>query len=106
MPAAIRIRSMILATLLAVGWPGCGAEPEPVTASMQRPVQQSATSPCHIGGCAGQICSAVPDVITPCGWQPRYRCLSFSSCGGFGPGGSCGWKQTPEMAACIASQRR
>jgi eight-cysteine-cluster-containing protein len=56
---------------------------------------------CQITGCSGQIC-ADKEVITTCEFMPWYGCFKLSECGTFGPGGSCGWKQTPAYLSCMA----
>lgn len=57
---------------------------------------------CMVTGCSGQICAPKP-VFTTCEWRPEYACYSLSTCGAFGPGFTCGWKQTPEFLACLDS---
>jgi hypothetical protein len=58
-------------------------------------------SGCVVTGCSGQIC-ADRHWASTCEWLPRYACFRDARCGRFGPGGACGWEQTPELLACLA----
>lgn len=58
-------------------------------------------SGCVVSGCSGQIC-AEQAWATTCEWLPQYACFHQARCGNFGPGGACGWEQTPELLACLA----
>lgn len=68
----------------------------------QRCVESDAVV-CARGGCSGQICydASQPEPITTCEFLPEYACYDGANCGPFGPGGSCAWEDTPELAACI-----
>ena len=55
---------------------------------------------CIISGCSGEICAPMPG-LSDCMWDPEYACLSQSECGNFGPGGSCGWKETDLYLQCL-----
>lgn len=57
---------------------------------------------CVVTGCSSQICAA-EHMATTCEWLPQYACYRDARCGRYGPGGSCGWEQTPELAACLES---
>jgi hypothetical protein len=59
-------------------------------------------SKCKKTGCSGQIC-AEKEIPTTCEWLPYYGCYKKSVCGNFGPGGTCGWKKTPDFVSCMAS---
>jgi len=59
---------------------------------------------CIVTGCSGQICAAT-EVASTCEWLPRYACFRDAECGRFGPGGSCAWKPTPELAMCLEASR-
>ena len=59
---------------------------------------------CVVTGCSGQIC-AEEHMATTCEWLPHYGCFRDAACGHFGPGGTCGWKATPELAACLETSR-
>lgn len=61
-------------------------------------------SGCAIGGCSGQACGEwefIEGFATTCEWFPRYACYREARCGRFGPGGACGWEETPELLACL-----
>lgn len=55
---------------------------------------------CMVGGCSGQLCADEP-LASTCEWRPHYACFREAHCGRFGPARSCGWEQTPELAACL-----
>lgn len=57
---------------------------------------------CVQTGCSGQLC-ADAHVATTCEWLPHYACYAEPGvrCGGYGPGGSCAFEPTPELAACL-----
>jgi eight-cysteine-cluster-containing protein len=56
---------------------------------------------CYVGGCSGQLCTPFPDMASTCEWQEWYACFQYSSCGGFGEGGLCGWEKTAEFETCM-----
>ncbi len=57
---------------------------------------------CHVGGCSSQLCTDRPGMISTCEWLPHYACYQLSQCGAVGRDGACGWKQTPDLVACLA----
>ena len=61
---------------------------------------------CVVAGCSSELCvrARLGDVATPCLWLPIYECLRGAECGAFGPDGSCGWRQTPEVAECLETE--
>ncbi len=58
--------------------------------------------PCVRTGCSGQIC-ADSHRISTCEFRPEYACYRSAACER-GADGQCGFRQTPELAACIASK--
>ena len=58
--------------------------------------------PCYVGGCSGQVCSDRPDVITTCEYRPEYACYQTAVCEEQVEG-QCGWTETEELNACLAS---
>lgn len=63
----------------------------------------SSQNPCIISGCSGQICAA-ESMVSDCMWQDYYVCFSpgITSCGPFGPGGSCMWEPTIALYECTS----
>lgn len=57
---------------------------------------------CFISGCSGEVCSDRPGVITGCEWHDAYACFCDATCERQ-PDGACGWTETPEVLACLAS---
>jgi hypothetical protein len=58
---------------------------------------------CVKGGCSQTLCiEEGEDVMTTCEWRPEYACYQNAQCERQSDGG-CGWTQTQELAACIAS---
>jgi hypothetical protein len=67
-------------------------------------VVASGGSGCAVAGCSGQLCleaHLADDLATTCEWLPEYACLRDARCGPFGPGGACGWEETPELLECL-----
>ena len=63
-----------------------------------------ASAGCAVAGCSGQLClesHLADDLVTTCEWLPEYACLRDARCGPFGPGGACGWEETPELLECL-----
>ncbi len=56
---------------------------------------------CKRTGCSGQVCSD-RDVMTTCEYRAEYACYNSAICER-GSSGECGWRQTPALAACLAS---
>jgi eight-cysteine-cluster-containing protein len=59
---------------------------------------------CRPTGCSGQVC-ADHAVVTTCEWREEYACYRLSRCERQADGG-CAWSPTPELAACLAGERR
>jgi hypothetical protein len=58
---------------------------------------------CAPSGCSGQVCvEAGVEAVTTCEWRPEYACYREAECARQADG-SCGWTQTPELQACLAS---
>lgn len=57
---------------------------------------------CVITGCSREVCSDA-EVVTPCIYRESYACYAKAICER-GSGGTCGWRQTPELTQCIASR--
>jgi hypothetical protein len=66
------------------------------------PARARTDDSCYIGGCAAEVCSDRPDVVSPCIWRDAYVCFRDATCARQ-PSGACGWTQTPELSACLAS---
>ncbi len=62
-----------------------------------------AERPCMKTGCSSQICSD-QDVVTTCEWRPEYECYQKAICERQ-RNGECGFRQTPELAACLKRAR-
>lgn len=60
-----------------------------------------APADCFRTGCSGQVC-ADEDVVTTCEWRDEYACYAEATCERQADG-ACGWTETPELAACLAS---
>ena len=59
---------------------------------------------CIQSGCSGEVCASEPK-FTPCLWQDWFVSLKFTTCGNFGPNGSCGFEPTPEYLDCLAKYK-
>ncbi|MGK4000496.1 hypothetical protein [Sorangium sp. So ce1024] len=57
-------------------------------------------APCVVTGCSGQVC-ADDHVATTCEFRPEYACYGEHSVCERDASGACGWRQTPELEACL-----
>lgn len=60
----------------------------------------TASKPCVITGCSGQICSD-ESVITTCEYRAEYACYKTARCEQQASG-KCGWTQTQQLQECLA----
>ena len=60
------------------------------------------TGGCYIGGCGAEVCSDQPDVASNCIYKPEFACYQTGVCERQ-TGGECGWRQSPELVACLGS---
>lgn len=86
----------------------CGGKSNPPSASESAPPaagsdEEPAAAECVKGGCSGTVC-AEPDkqVMTTCEYRAEYACYANATCERQADG-NCGWTQTPELSACLAS---
>ncbi|GMH35983.1 hypothetical protein BSKO_03851 [Bryopsis sp. KO-2023] len=58
---------------------------------------------CETGGCSGELCvdPTKDPSFSACVFRPEFVCFRDAVCGNFGPGGSCGFKQTAELRKCL-----
>lgn len=56
---------------------------------------------CIISGCSAEVCSD-QSVVTPCIWHDAFACFRGATCERQSDG-ACGWTQTSELKACLAS---
>jgi hypothetical protein len=55
---------------------------------------------CISTGCSGELCYHEPQEST-CAEEAWYACLELTTCGAFGPEGSCGWEPTEAYMKCL-----
>jgi hypothetical protein len=62
--------------------------------------------PCRTGGCSGELCLSPDDanMVSACVFRPEYACYRSSTCAPQSSG-TCGYTETPELAACIQAAR-
>ena len=72
---------------------GCASDP---------PTSARTDGSCFIGGCAAEVCSDKPDQASPCIWRDGFVCFRDATCARQADG-ACGWTQTQELKACLAS---
>lgn len=65
-------------------------------------VTPSPLGKCFIGGCSGQLCTERSDVMSTCEYTAAYACYQSGVCERQS-NGTCGWTETPELAACLAN---
>ncbi|WP_437996668.1 hypothetical protein WMF26_37605 [Sorangium sp. So ce185] len=59
-------------------------------------------APCVVTGCSGQVCADADDeVVTTCEWREEYACYAEHGVCERGASGECGWRETPELEACL-----
>lgn len=59
---------------------------------------------CVVTGCSGEIC-ADEDMASDCQYQPEYACFAEHGICERSAGGTCGWRDTDELEACLADPR-
>ncbi|WP_437671766.1 hypothetical protein [Sorangium sp. So ce131] len=58
--------------------------------------------PCVETGCSGQICAEEgTGIVTTCEYLEEYACYAEHGICERGASGECGWRQTPELEACL-----
>jgi hypothetical protein len=57
---------------------------------------------CYVGGCSSQLCTDDPEAASDCAFRESYTCYQTAICERQSTG-QCGWTETPELLACIAS---
>ena len=82
--------------------PGGEAKARSVTQFYLRATDEVTEKQCFVGGCSGQICSDQEGVISTCEFRPEYACYQDAKCE-VQADGNCGWTQTTELQACLAS---
>jgi eight-cysteine-cluster-containing protein len=66
-------------------------------------VQQETPPDCARSGCSGTVCTEPENqVMTTCEFRPEYACYDNATCERQ-TDGKCGWTQTTELTACLAS---
>lgn len=60
--------------------------------------------PCVVTGCSGQIC-ADEEAASTCEWTDAYACYTDYGICERDASGACGWRETPELEACLADPR-
>ena len=92
MAAMQHLRQLVPALATAVALAGC---------TFDAPPRARTDDSCVIGGCAGELCADEP-LFSPCIWRDEYVCYRDAICARQG-NGACGWAQTDELTACLAS---
>ncbi len=72
--------------------PSAPSEPKPPVSSGK----------CYVGGCSSQLCTDQEGAVSTCEYREAYACYKTATCGRQSDG-KCGWSETPELAACLAS---
>ncbi len=69
--------------------------------------ERAASESCKIGGCSAELCGDAGDgeeLASDCAWLESYACYESALCERQA-GGACGWTQTAELNACLASSQ-
>lgn len=81
----------------------CGSKSPPPPSEPAPNPPPPAAGDCIRTGCSGTVCAEPGnDVMTTCEYRPEYACYQDAKCERQADG-SCGWTQTPELAACLAN---
>ena len=66
------------------------------------PLISTATPPCTVAGCSGEMCVGTSDPIKAsiCLYKPEYACYRTATCA-VQPDGNCGWTPTAELTQCL-----
>lgn len=78
-------------------------DPAPIAPAKPASPAPAPQKPCFVGGCSSQLCTDAPDAVSTCEYRSEYGCYKAHSTCGRQADGSCGWAQTPELKACLAS---
>ncbi|WP_437820044.1 hypothetical protein [Sorangium sp. So ce1078] len=83
---------------------GCG-RPAPALDELGAPGVEEAAGPvlrrrCVVTGCSGQVCAS-EHVATTCEWREEYACYGEHGICERDASGQCGWRDTPELEACL-----
>jgi hypothetical protein len=97
-------RLFLIVSFLTVAACGGGQskseEPAPPATSEPSPDQAAA---CEAQGCGNTVCGEVgAGIVTTCEYKAEYACYKTATCERQADG-SCGWTQSPELTACLAS---
>ena len=96
--------SPIVNPLPGGGGPPMG--PPPIEPPLQPPpAGGTPTGSCAVGGCSGTLCGdadKLGDLVSTCEYRPEYACYKSATCARQ-PSGQCGWTDTPQLRACLAS---
>lgn len=61
---------------------------------------------CVVGGCSGELCVEPDQDGGTCEWQEHYACYPDVGICERAADGTCGWRDTDELAACIDEKTR
>jgi hypothetical protein len=80
------------------------SQPKPPTEpTTEQPKPPPPASACIKSGCCGTVCvEPGKEVVTTCEYRPEYACYQKATCEKQADG-NCGWTQTAELTACLAS---
>ncbi|KYF71564.1 hypothetical protein BE15_35570 [Sorangium cellulosum] len=91
--------------------PGRAADDEPPGAAEggdealgEGSAEATATGRCLVTGCSRQLCAEKPTTTT-CEWREAYACYASYGVCERDAAGQCGWRPTPELAACLRARR-
>jgi len=103
------MRSLLLSIAITLTAAGCGSSSAPPSTPPPPPPADGdgdgtgAEKACVKGGCSGTACiEEGNDLMTTCEWKDEYACYQTATCERQ-PSGECGWTETAELTACLAS---
>jgi len=82
------------------GWTQTGALEQCIEAAQNE--EEGVESPCYVGGCSNEICSAEENAASICIWSPEFACYKDAVCERQADG-QCGWTETKALKKCLAN---
>lgn len=81
----------------------CGSKSTPPNQPDHVAKPPATANDCVKTGCSGTVCAEPGnEVVTTCEFKPEYACYRDATCERQADG-TCGWTQTPALAACLAN---
>jgi eight-cysteine-cluster-containing protein len=95
-------RFLMISLFVAACGGGSKSEPAPAEPTPNQVPAEPAAA-CAPTGCSNTVCAEVgSNIMTTCEYKDSYACYKTATCERQADG-KCGWTETPELTACLAS---